>query len=87
MDQAEFSGEQMKVLQNLAYTSTLSVEQAIRFLGVLSFPSDRKQAIILLYDRLVDPENIQEVYPLLNPSDQDAVEFHIRQTRRPLLKR
>ena len=82
LNRAEFSGEQMGVLRKVARHSTLTVKQALQFLSMLSFPSDRKEAVILLYDRLVDPENINQLYPLLTLSDQDAVEFHIRQTNR-----
>ena len=79
---AEFSNEQIDVLRRLAQHHYLNVDQAAQFLSAFSFSSGCKEAIILIYDRLVDPENVNRLYPFLNGSDQEAVEFHIRQAQR-----
>ncbi len=66
LEAAAFREEKMAIIREVAREEHLKVSQAEVLVGSLAFSSDRQDAILLLYPRLVDPEQMEVLYGLLD---------------------
>ena len=74
LENADFRNDKMKVIRQIARSHYLKVDQARLFIESLTFSKDRKQAILILYPKVVDRDQIHELYSLLDhKSDQQEV--------------
>ena len=76
IEAAAFRDDKMKVIQRVAREAYLTVAQAEVLVESLTFSRDRKEAILSLYPRLTDPDEVQSLYRLLDHSS------HRRDVRR-----
>jgi hypothetical protein len=80
LERAPFREDKMAVIRKVSREEYMKVGQAEILIENLTFSRDRKSAIILLYTKLVDPENIQRLYNLLDqPAHQRKVKAEIDQ--------
>ena len=80
LERAPFREDKMAVIRKVSREEYMKVSQAEILIENLTFSRDRKSAIILLYTKLVDPENIQRLYNLLDqPAHQRKVKAEIDQ--------
>lgn len=89
LEAASFRDEKMMLIRQIAREEYLTCEQAEVLIKALSFSNDRKDALITLYARLVDPERVESLYQLLDHASQrrkasqevDRINMHRRQTQ------
>ena len=80
IEQASFRNEKMAVIRQISRDHYLTTRQAELFVQSLTFSKDRRDAIKLLYPKLVDPGKIEVIYRLLDqPSHQREVQREIKQ--------
>jgi|GEM_PF-2465102 len=89
LEAAPFRDEKMMLIRQIAREEYLTCEQAEVLIKALSFSNDRKDALITLYARLVDPERVDALYQLLDHASHrrkaseevDRINMHRRQTQ------
>ena len=70
----------MAVIRQISRDYYLTTQQAELFVESLTFSKDRRDAIKILYPKLVDPGKIEVIYRLLDqPSHQRDVQKEIKQ--------
>lgn len=75
---AHFRDDQMRVVRRASEHHYFTARQAVRVAKQLSFSSDQVQALVMMYPRLVDPENEHALYASLPyASDRRALEEQI----------
>ena len=80
IEQASFRNEKMAVIRQISRDYYLTTQQAELFVESLTFSKDRRDAIKILYPKLVDPGKIEVIYRLLDqPSHQRDVQKEIKQ--------
>ena len=65
LETAPFRDEKMMIIRAVAREAHLKVSQAELLIEGLTFSKDRRDAIIALYPKLIDPESISELFSLL----------------------
>jgi len=79
LEAAAFREEKMALVREVAREEHLKVSQAEVLVGSLAFSGDRQDAILLLYPRLVDPEEVEVLYGLLDhESHRRRVEAEVK---------
>ncbi len=69
-----FSDGKLRVLRSALDAHRLNVQQAAQLLPLFDFSSDRVEAAVAIYPRLVDPENFFQLYGGFDfESDKEAV--------------
>lgn len=89
IEAADFRDQKMMIVREIAREEYLTCEQAEVLIKALSFSHDRKDALIILYSRLVDPDRVDQLYQLLDHASQrrdvrqeiDRINMHRRQTQ------
>ena len=76
IERASFRNDKMGVIHKIAREHYLNTQQAELFVESLTFSKDRRDAIKLLYPRLVDPSQVDVLYHLL---DQPAHRREVKQ--------
>lgn len=80
IEQASFRNEKMAVIRQISRDYYLTTQQAELFVESLTFSKDRRDAIKILYPKIVDPGKIDVIYRLLDqPSHQREVQKEIKQ--------
>lgn len=80
LEQASFRNEKMAVIRGISRDHYLTTQQAELFVESLTFSKDRRDAVKLLYPRLVDPGKIEIIYRLLDqPAHRREVQKEIEQ--------
>jgi hypothetical protein len=75
MEGASFRDDKLRVIRQAADANWYSTEQVRALAEQLAFGDDRVSAIVTLYPKLVDPENVHSLYSVLpHSSDRDALE-------------
>lgn len=76
---APFRDEKMKVINQVRDESYLNCEQAELLVEGLTFSKDRRDALVRLYPKLIDPDRVGTLYRLLDhPSHRREVERKIQ---------
>lgn len=79
---AAFRDDKMRVLREAAASLRFRTAQAVRLVAALNFGDDQVEAFVLLYPRLVDPENFHTAYQVLShDSDRRALEERVAPLR------
>jgi len=89
IEAAAFRDEKMVLIRQIAREEYLTCEQAEVLIKALSFSNDRKDALLTLYTRLIDPEQVSQLLQLLDHASQrrrvqqeiDRINMHRRQTQ------
>ncbi len=76
IERASFRNDKMAVIHKISREHYLTTQQAELFVESLTFSKDRRDAIKLLYPRLVDPSQVNVLYSLL---DQPAHRREVKQ--------
>ena len=76
IERASFRNDKMAVIHKITREHYLNIQQAELFVESLTFSKDRRDAIKLLYPRLVDPSQVNVLYHLL---DQPAHRREVKQ--------
>ena len=80
LESAPFRDDKMAVIREVARDVYLTGQQAELLVEGLTFSKDRREALVTLYPRLVNPEDIQSLYHLLDhPAHQREVERRVEQ--------
>ena len=79
IEAAAFRDDKMAVIRKVRDESYLTAEQAEVLIESLTFSKDRRDALVLIYPRLVNPDGVQTLYRLLDhPSHRREVERKVK---------
>ena len=79
IEAAAFRDDKMAVIRKVRDEAYLSAEQAEVLIENLTFSKDRRDALVLIYPKLVDPDGVKVLYRLLDhPSHRREVERKVQ---------
>ena len=80
IERASFRNEKMAVIRQVNRELYLTTQQAELLVEALTFSKDRRDAVKLLYPKLVDPSHIETLYRLLDqPAHRREVQKEVEQ--------
>lgn len=80
IERASFRNDKMAVIRQVNRDQYLTTQQAELLIETLTFSKDRRDAVKLLYPKLVDPSRIETLYQLLDqPTHRREVQREVEQ--------